>query len=143
MSLHTKYRPLTFDEVIGQDKVVADLRRVVRERRAKSFIFSGPSGVGKTTLARIVANAFAGYMATVANIEEVPAADHTGVDAMRAVANRALYRALGDSPVKAIIVDEAHRLSGAAWDVLLKPIEEPPEHVYWMFCTTHPAKIPR
>lgn len=141
-SFATKYRPKSFDEVLGQDKVVTGLKRVLKDKRAHAFIFTGPSGVGKTTLARIMASALAGK-ASSANIEEVPAADHTGVDSMRAVATRAHYRALGASPVKAIIVDEAHRLSGAAWDVLLKPIEEPPAHVYWFFCTTNGGKIPK
>ncbi len=142
-SLHTKYRPTTFNGVVGQGDVVKSLRRVMREGRAHSFILAGPSGVGKTTLARIIANVAAGGHATATNIDEVPAADHTGVDDMRAVATRALSRAIGVSPVKTIILDEAHRLSANAWDVLLKPIEEPPKHVFWCLCTTNPGKIPR
>jgi len=142
-SLPEKYRPAKFDDVVGQDDTVRSLKRVVKDGRGKVFLFTGPSGCGKTTLARILANEFAGGKATAANIDEVPAADHTGVDDMRAVAGRALYRAVGGSPVKAIIIDEAHRLSGNAWDVLLKPVEEPPRHVYWMFATTNPGKIPK
>lgn len=143
MSLHTKYRPNSFESVLGQEKTVASLKRVVKDARAKAFIFDGPSGTGKTTLARILANIFAGGAATQANLEEVDAASNSGADDMRAVISRSMYRAVGVSPVKSIIIDEAHRLSAAAWTILLKPVEEPPKHVYWMFCTTELGKIPK
>jgi DNA polymerase-3 subunit gamma/tau len=143
MSLHTQHRPTKFDEILGQNHVISSLKRVVKEGRSKSFIFVGPSGVGKTTLARILANEFAGGKATQANMEEINAADHSGADDMRGVVNRSLYRAIGSSPIKAIIIDECHRLSGAAWTVLLKPTEEPPKHVFWLLCTTDPGKVPK
>jgi DNA polymerase III subunit gamma/tau len=142
-SLHVKYRPSKFEEVIGQEPVVKSLKRVIKDQRAHTFLFTGPAGTGKTTLARILANSFAGAQGTVANIREIPAADDTGVDAMREIIRHTLYRAIGESPVKANVIDECHRLSGAAWDVLLKPIEEPPPHVYWLFCSTNPGKIPK
>ena len=143
MSLHTKYRPSSFDEVIGQNNVISSLKRAVKDKSAKTFLFSGPAGTGKTTLARILANSFAGGEATAANIEEVAAADRTGVDEMRQLAIRAQNRAIGPSPIKTIILDECHRLTGNAWDALLKPIEEPPKHVFWVFCTTNIGKVPK
>jgi len=142
-ALHVKYRPAKFEEVLGQDTVVKSLKKVIKDARAHTFCFTGPSGTGKTTIARILAAAFADGKGTQANVEEFDAATNSGADAVRAVASRTLYRAIGISPVKAIIIDEAHRLSAAAWTVLLKPIEEPPAHVYWMFCTTEPSKIPK
>jgi DNA polymerase III gamma/tau subunit len=143
-SLHTKYRPKTLDDIIGQDAVVKGLRRVIKEGRSHAFLFTSPGpGVGKTSLARILANVFAGDEATAANVREVAAADSTGVDAMREIIRYTMTGAIGTSRVKSVILDEVHRLSGSAWDILLKPIEEPPAHVYWMLCSTNPGKIPK
>ena len=142
-SLHTIYRPKTFAEVIGQDDVVASLKRVVKDKRAKSFIFTGPSGTGKTTLARVLANVWCNGEVTQQNLHEVDAAANSGADDMRKIVEITRTRAIGASPIKIILIDECHRLSAAAWTILLKPIEEPPNHVYWVLCSTEPGKIPK
>jgi DNA polymerase III subunit gamma/tau len=142
-SLHTKFRPASFDNMVGQESLLKSIRKVVKDKRAKVFILVGPAGTGKTTTARILANMFAGGKASPANIVEIPAANLTGADAARSIIDKAISRAIGASPVKTIILDEAHRLSGQAWDVLLKATEEPPAHIYYVICTTNPDKIPK
>ena len=143
-SLHVTYRPKTLDDLIGQDEIVKSLKRVVKDNRAHAFLFTSPlPGVGKTSLARILANLYAGAEVTAANLIEVAAANDTGVDAVREILRRTTSRAIGSSPIKAVICDECHRYSANAWDALLKPIEEPPAHVYWFFCSTNPGRIPK
>jgi len=142
-SLHTKYRPTSLDEMIGQKAIIKSLRKVVKDGRAKVFMFVGPAGTGKTTMARIVANMVADGKATAANLVEIAAAVFTGVEDARRIIERAQLRAIGASPIKVLILDEAHKLSANAWDALLKATEEPPAHVYYVFCTTNPDKIPQ
>ena len=134
-SLHTKYRPTTLDEVVGQDHIKEGLAAAMAAGKNQTFLFEGPSGTGKTTLARLVAAQMG-----CTNIREIDAATHTGVDAMRTVAEGAGFMSM-DGGKKAFIVDECHRLSKQAWESLLKDIEEPPEGVFWFFCTTEGNKI--
>lgn len=143
MSLTDKYRPTKLSDVLGQAHVVKSLERVIHDKRAKAFIFAGPSGCGKTTLARILANQFAAGRGNITNITERDAAFASGAEAVRELVSGLGFRAIGESPTKTIILDECHTLSNTAWKILLKPIEEPPEHVYWMLCTTEPGKIPQ
>lgn len=137
--LITKYRPVDLKEVLGQEAVCESIARALNKKNVRAFSLTGPSGVGKTTIARIIAS-MAGCERR--NLIEVDAATNTGVDEMRQVTNSMQYAALGSSPTKVYVVDEAHMLSRSAWNSLLKAIEEPPEHVYWVFCTTESLKIP-
>lgn len=135
-----KYRPQTFEEVVGQTDVVNSLMTVLDMGTSRSFIFEGPSGCGKTTLARIVALELG---CDPGNIIEVDAATRTSVNDVRDLTQLLGYRPLGKSKTRIIVLDEAHMLSSNAWNALLKAIEEPPEGVYWAFCTTESAKIPK
>lgn len=138
-ALHVKYRPKKWEDVLGQGPVVKSLARLVADRKSQTFLLTGPSGVGKTTIARIAARTFG---AQSKDITEIDAATCSGVDDMRALQELAYYRAFGGSDKRAAIVDESHALSKSAWNSLLKVIEEPPDHLAWFFCTTDPHKVP-
>lgn len=137
--LINKHRPVTFDDVIGNAAMVRSLRSVIDKKRSKTFLFLGPAGIGKTTLARISAQTFG---AEPGDIIETDAAKYTGVDDMRQLTGNMNYRPLSPTGVKAMILDECHALSKAAWQSLLKILEEPPPWVYWFLCTTDASKVP-
>lgn len=139
---HVKYRPKKLEDVIGQNGTVKSLSTLFeagREALPHAFLFSGNRGVGKTSLARIIAK-FLGCKK--GQIIEVDAATYTGIDNIRELTKDLDYRFVGENPTKFLIIDECHRLSGNAWDALLKITEEPPDHVYFVFCTTELAKVP-
>lgn len=137
--LHTKYRPKRLADVIGQRIACNLIKTTIAKHGSHAFLFTGPAGSGKTSLARITAEMVG---AATGSIMEIDGATHTGIDGMRAIQQSALFRPMGTSTARAIIVDEAHRISRPAWDSLLKVVEEPPAHLYWMFCTTEPSKVP-
>jgi DNA polymerase III subunit gamma/tau len=134
---HRIYRPTSFDDVVGQTRAVGILKTLIANRGCPAFLFTGPSGVGKTTLARITAHELGATRSGV-DLVEVDGATYSGVDDMRRM--RAAMH--GFFPTRAVIVDECHRLSGPAWDSLLSAIEEPTKNATWLFCTTSPIKVP-
>ena len=159
-SLYNKYRPTTFDQVIGQRHVVETLERAVRERRVShAYLFCGPRGTGKTTMARLLAKALLCQQGrgklpdgscedcrliaagSHPDVLEIDAASNTGVDNVRdQIISRASYAPVrGD--YKVYIIDEVHMLTPAAFNALLKTLEEPPAHVVFVMCTTDPQKI--
>lgn len=139
-AIHVKYRPANLGEVIGQKATVKSLEATLKAKSpSHCYLFAGPAGTGKTTLARIMATKFD---CDVASMIEVDAASNSGIDDMRGVTSALRYKGFGDSPNKAIIIDECHGLSKQAWDSLLKSTEEPPPHVFFFFCSTNPGKVP-
>ena len=139
-TIHIKHRPETLDAVVGQDTAVRSLAQVLARKSSRAFLFTGPSGTGKTTLARIAAR-MVGCSPTEIKAGEHDAATNTRIDAMRAIQDMLEYRPIG-GVVRVMIIDECHALSKAAWQSVLKALEEPPSWAYWMLCTTEPARVP-
>src|SRR6476620_3327035 len=161
--LARKYRPQKFSEVIGQDHVTRTLKNAIEQQRtAHGYIFSGLRGIGKTTVARILAMALncrssdkpvsepCGICESCTEIRagnsvdviEIDAAINRGIDEIRELREAARYRPARDR-FKIYILDEAHQITDAAFNALLKTLEEPPSHIVFMLATTQPEDIPQ
>jgi DNA polymerase III subunit gamma/tau len=158
-ALYRKYRPQDFDEVVGQEAVVQTLRNAIETDQVRqAYLFAGPRGTGKTSLARILAKALncaRGPTATpdktchscvaIANgtsldVIEMDAASQRGIDDIREIRERVVLQPV-EGRYKVYILDEAHQLTDAAFNALLKLIEEPPPHLVFVFCTTDLSKM--
>ncbi|WP_454163957.1 DNA polymerase III subunit gamma and tau [Gordonia iterans] len=161
MALYRTYRPATFAEVVGQEHVTDPLSRALDSGRINhAYLFSGPRGCGKTSSARILArslNCVEGPTSTPCgvcsscvalgpggpgnlDVVELDAASHGGVDDTRELRDRAFY-APAESRYRVFIIDEAHMVTSAGFNALLKIVEEPPEHLIFIFATTEPEKV--
>jgi DNA polymerase-3 subunit gamma/tau len=177
--LARKYRPQRFADVVGQDHVTVTLTNALaQDRIAHGYIFSGHRGIGKTTIARILAMALncrnpigsaarptvepcetcvncceisAASRSDVSefenshnfDVEEIDAATNRGIDDARLLTSKILTRPTNASKYKILILDEAHQITDAAWNALLKTLEEPPPWAIFMFCTTQPEDLPQ
>lgn len=135
--LITKYRPKALDEIIGHAEVCAALERAITgEAPPHAYLLTGITGIGKTTIARII-----GEMLKC-EVLEVDAASNSGVEDARRLVELSGHRALSGAGQRMLIIDECHALSRAAWQPLLKMLEEPPEHLFVSLCTTEANKVP-
>lgn len=138
-SLAVKYRPGTFAEVVSQASTIKILKRQLEIGDVQNaYLLCGPSGDGKTTIARIFANELNKHQGSPI---EIDAASNNGVDNVRDIIESAKTRAI-DSTYKVFIIDEVHMVTTAGWNAFLKCLEEPPKYTIFIFCTTDPQKIP-
>lgn len=139
--LYRVYRPRKLEEVVGQPGAVKQLQELIAKKRLPhAILFHGPSGTGKTTLARILRKAL-GVADTEYDYVEINAADARGIDDIRKIDRDMSLAGFGQSNRRMYTIDEAHKLTGDAQNCLLKMLEDPPEHVYFVLCTTDPKKV--
>ncbi|MBO0840905.1 MAG: DNA polymerase III subunit gamma/tau, partial [Sciscionella sp.] len=161
LALYRKYRPATFADVVGQEHVTEPLRTAIAAGRINhAYLFSGPRGCGKTSSARILARSLncakgptpdpcgecdscvglAPEGPGTVDVVELDAASHGGVDDARELRDRAFY-APAQSTYRVFIIDEAHMVTTQGFNALLKIVEEPPDHLVFIFATTEPDKV--
>jgi len=160
-ALYLKWRPIAFDDMVGQEHITRTLRNALKSDRIRhAYLFSGPRGTGKTTTARLLAKAVncqhpdpdqrpcnacdhcrAVNEGRYLDLIEIDAATHTGVDDVRDLREKIAF-APGEGRYKVYIIDEVHRFSGSAFDALLKTLEEPPDHAVFVLATTELDKVP-
>lgn len=139
MTLYLKYRPKKWGQIIGNSDIVDALETMVEERETcpHSFLLTGPTGCGKTTIGRILAGELG---AKGSDLKEIDSADFRGIDHIREIRKNSRLKP-SESKVVVYILDECHKLSNDAQNALLKILEDTPSHVYFILCTTDPQKL--
>src|SRR5919108_3954851 len=159
-ALYLRWRPKRFEDVVGQEHVTRTLRNAVKlDRLAHAYLFTGPRGTGKTSVARILYRAancqnsidgdpcnscslcLAALEGRSLDLIEIDAASNRGIDDIRDLRDKVAYRP-GEGRYKLYIIDEAHELTPQAWDAFLKTLEEPPPHAIFVLATTEAHKVP-
>lgn len=140
LELYRAYRPLEFDDIVGNEEIIQSLRSVLARKEGipSTFLFSGPSGCGKTTLARILAKRLGA--SGVRNLRELNISNTRGIDAARKIIENVRIRPLGGGS-KVVILNECHRATVDFQNAMLEVLEEPPDKVYFILCTTDPQKL--
>jgi len=138
MTLYLKYRPQSLSEIVGNGDLVEGLTAALAKKdHPKSYLLHGPTGCGKTTIGRIIANE---VCCKGADYREIDSADFRGIDSIRDIRKQSQFMPL-EGPVKVWLLDECHALSRDAQNALLKALEDTPRHVYYILCTTDPQKL--
>ena len=159
-ALYRKYRPINFENVVGQDIIIRTLKNAIsNDKISHAYLFTGPRGTGKTTIAKILAktvnctsqknansceecvNCTQFNQKTSTDIIEIDAASNNGVDEIREIRNK-VNLVPSSGKYKVYIIDEVHMLSTGAFNALLKTLEEPPSHAIFVLATTEPHKVP-
>lgn len=141
MPLSLQYRPKNFDEVVGNETLIESLKAIFNRETdyPHAWLFQGSSGCGKTTLARIVADKLG---CKGSDFVEINAASNRGIDTARSIVDNMKYKPqVKGSKSRVFLIDECHQVTGDAANALLKALEEPPPHVYFILCTTDPDKL--
>ena len=139
MSLYHKYRPQTLEEIQGNSEVTGALEGMLGDLRVcpHAFLLSGPTGCGKTTIGRIIANRL-GCKGN--DFREIDSTDFRGIDSVRDIRKQSVYKAL-EGPCRVWLIDECHKMTNDAQNALLKMLEDTPPHIYFVLCTTDPQKL--
>jgi len=138
MTLYLKHRPDCLDTLAGNSELVESLKAcLARDDKPHSFLLHGPTGCGKTTTGRIIANELG---CKGADFREIDSADFRGIDSIRDIRKQSQFRPL-EGPCKVWLLDECHKLSNDAQNALLKALEDTPSHIYYILCTTDPQKL--